>query len=175
MPATPHLIEVHIERMEQLFNSMDPAPFHSKHLDSDAEEYIVSAASRHPVEDGARLVVHLDDDGEKEQARGLVPEAVRHYFAYRADRAQRELLALLATGRTTLLIGLLFMGACVTASQLMPPIGGETFASVLREGLIIVGWVAMWRPMQIFLYDWWPIARQRRVFLKLARMEVEVR
>jgi hypothetical protein len=174
MPATPHLIEVHIERMEQLFNSMDPAPFHSKHLDSDAEEYIVSAADRQPVEEEAHLVVHLDD-GEKEQARQLVPGAVRNYFAYRADRAQRELLALLATGRKTLLIGLLFMGGCVTAAQLLPPIGGETVSSILKEGLIIVGWVAMWRPMQIFLYDWWPLARQRRVYLKLSRMEVEVR
>ncbi len=176
MPAerAPHAIEVHVERLEQLFNSMDPAPFHSKHLDSDAEEYIVSAARRFAHDEGVRLVVHLDD-GDKRKAQELVGEAVRHFFAYRAERAQREFIALLATGRTTLLIGLIFIIGCVTASQLMPPIGGETFTTVVKEGLIIMGWVAMWRPVQIFLYDWWPLARQRRVYLKLSAMEVEVR
>ncbi len=173
----PHPIEVHVEELDQLFNSMDPAPFHRKHLDPDAEDYIVAAADRVPLDEPVRLVVHLDDGG-KGLARGLVAEAVRHFFGFRAERAQRELKALFATGRQTLLIGLLFMGACVTASQFLPPAlspwGGETVTSILREGLIIVGWVAMWRPMQIFLYDWWPIAHQKKLYLKLASMEVEV-
>jgi hypothetical protein len=42
------------------------------------------------------------------------------------------------------------------------------------EGLIILGWVANWRPLEIFLYDWWPLARRRRLFQRLAEMPVEV-
>lgn len=169
-----HTIEVRIETLDQLFNSMDPAPFHSKHLDPDAEEYILAAARRFPMDEPLRLVVHMEDGG-RAKPEGLVDEAVRNFFTWRAERTQRELRALLATGRTTLLIGLAFMGSCVTAAQVMPPLGGETVSSILREGLVITGWVAMWRPIQTFLYDWWPLARQRKVFLKLAAMEVDVR
>jgi hypothetical protein len=46
---------------------------------------------------------------------------------------------------------------------------------VLREGLIIAGWVAMWRPMEIFLYEWWPLRRKGHLYEKLSRMHVEVR
>jgi hypothetical protein len=46
---------------------------------------------------------------------------------------------------------------------------------ILREGLIIGGWVAMWRPMEIFLYEWWPLLRKGRLYQKLSRMHVEVR
>ena len=35
-------IELRLRRIEQLFDSFDPAPFHEKDLDRDAEEFIVS-------------------------------------------------------------------------------------------------------------------------------------
>jgi len=55
-------------------------------------------------------------------------------------------------------------------------LGGEagTWAAVLRESLTIAGWVAMWRPMQIYLYDWWPVRQRGRVYAKLSQMPVEV-
>ena len=50
-----------------------------------------------------------------------------------------------------------------------------TLPIILREGLIIAGWVAMWRPMEIFLYEWWPLLRKGRLYEKLSRMRVDVR
>jgi len=44
-----------------------------------------------------------------------------------------------------------------------------------RESLTIAGWVAMWRPMQIYLYDWWPVRRRGKLYQKLSRMHVDVR
>ena len=35
------------------------------------------------------------------------------------------------------------------------------FADVIRESLLIGGWVAMWRPLEVFLYDWWPISARQ--------------
>lgn len=44
----------------------------------------------------------------------------------------------------------------------------------IRESLMIAGWVAMWRPMEIYLYEWWPIRRKGKIFEKLARMPVHI-
>jgi hypothetical protein len=41
------------------------------------------------------------------------------------------------------------------------------------EGLSILGWVAMWRPVEIFLYDWWPEIGKRRLFDRLASMPID--
>jgi hypothetical protein len=46
---------------------------------------------------------------------------------------------------------------------------------MLAEGMLIVGWVAMWGPLDVFLYGWWPIARRRRLFSRLMRLDVELR
>jgi hypothetical protein len=46
---------------------------------------------------------------------------------------------------------------------------------IIAEGLLIMGWVAMWRPIETFLYDWWPIRRHRALLTQIARMPIEVR
>jgi hypothetical protein len=50
----------------------------------------------------------------------------------------------------------------------------STFGQVLHEGLAIAGWVAMWRPLEVFLYDWWPIRADARRFDRLATMPVRI-
>jgi hypothetical protein len=45
----------------------------------------------------------------------------------------------------------------------------------VSEGLLILGWVAMWRPVEIFLYDWWPEFGKRRLFDRIAGLQIETR
>jgi hypothetical protein len=40
--------------------------------------------------------------------------------------------------------------------------------------VVIGGWVALWHPLNIFLYDWWPIRAERRLFERLGEMQVQV-
>jgi hypothetical protein len=75
----------------------------------------------------------------------------------------------------SLAIGIAFLAAIFGLVQLVGQILGEGAVALLsREGLIIVGWVAMWRPLEIFLYDWWPILGDKRIRERLSRMEVRV-
>src|SRR5215475_2946491 len=171
---THHQIEVFVDRIEQLFNSMDPSPFQERDLDDDAEEFIVSWAQEFPRRDPVSLVIHVNQIPEQPDAQRLVESAVHHYFAYRTNLKRLELLHLLKAGKTSLFIGLTFLAACMITSQLLRRQEG-TIPIVLREGLIIAGWVAMWRPMEIFLYEWWPLLRKGRLYQKLSRMRVEVR
>jgi hypothetical protein len=48
-------------------------------------------------------------------------------------------------------------------------------AHFIEEGFIIIGWVAYWRPLEIFLYDWWPLAQQRKLYRRIAAAPVAVR
>lgn len=53
--------------------------------------------------------------------------------------------------------------------------GRETVYQIMAEGLLISGWVAMLRPIQVFLYDWWPIRQNCGLYEKLARLPAELR
>jgi predicted flavoprotein YhiN len=53
--------------------------------------------------------------------------------------------------------------------------GNRSVIGVLREGLIIFAWVVMWRPVDMLIYDWIPLRRERRVLSRLRSAPVEVR
>ena len=169
-------IEIRLSRPQQLFNSLDPSPFHDKDLDDDAEAYIVGWVNEFPLPQPLKLIVHLPADQLALAASIDLQESIHNYFAYRLGETHRRVRALLREGRIALVIGLLFLALCVSVRHLLLTLGGTgTVSQVLAEGLIILGWVAMWRPLQIFLYEWWPIRRHGRIFAKLAAMPVEVR
>ena len=166
-------IEGRLRELAQLFNSMDPSPFIDRDLDAAAEEFIVSWAQELPHQAELELVIHLATQPPPDRAQG-VEAAVHHYFASRADIKQREFRQLLRRGRTSLLIGLGFMGGCLALGGLalrLLPAGWNSFVEV---SLSIVGWVAMWRPLEIYLYDWWPIRNEARLLKRLARMRVRL-
>ena len=46
------------------------------------------------------------------------------------------------------------------------------YAKLVQESVVIGGWVALWQPINIFLYDWWPIRRLVKLYDRLARADV---
>lgn len=167
-----HIIKLKVRDIDQLFNSMDPSPFIEKDLDDDAEDFIVGWAREFPRETPWRLNVQLEK-WPGEDVQKVIRQAVHNHFAHRAELAELEFRNLMRQGRTSLMIGLSCLATCLIISHALPAQAG-TWASVLRESLTIAGWVAMWRPMQIYLYDWWPLRHRERVFAKLSEMPVEV-
>jgi hypothetical protein len=169
----PHYISLKLREMSQLFNSMDPSPFVEKDLDDDAEEFIVSWAQEFPAGTPIRLRIYLEQ-WPAQDPKELINTAVHNYFAHRANIIDLEFKRLLKQGRTTLLIGLVFLSVCLGLSKVLLGHEAGTWADIGRESLTIAGWVAMWRPMQIYLYDWWPLRRRARTFTQLSHSPVEV-
>lgn len=168
-------IELKLRDINQLFNSLDPSPLREKDLDRDAEEFIVSWARELPLRSAPRLVIRLERPLPSPYTEETVGKAVRHYFAYRASIQRLELRQLFKQGRLSLLIGITFLTGCLLLSEgIARFVVQGTLLEIQREGLTIGGWVAMWRPMEIYLYDWWPIRRRVRLLDRLSRMEVEV-
>lgn len=166
-------IEVRVRELAQLFNSMDPSPFLDRDLDGDAEEFIVTWAREHPADHELELSIHLLGPPPEDRAAG-VETAVRHYFRMRAEIKHREFNVLMRRGRQSLAIGLTFLAGCLTLGGFVPQWLPGTTAEIVRESLTILGWVAMWRPLQLYLYDWWPVWEERRLLSRLARMHVRL-
>jgi len=167
-------IELRLRELNQLFDSLDPAPFHEKDLDRDAEEYIVSWAREFPADEPLVFRLHLARDQERLEPQRTVENAVRNYFAYRAGLAQLDVRRTLQNGRSILGIGVVFLVACMVLRELLRQVADTGWLQVIEEGLLIIGWVAMWRPIELLLYDWRPQRRMRRTYENLARMRVEV-
>jgi hypothetical protein len=167
-------IEMRLSRLAQLFNSLDPSPFHERDLDQDAEEYIIGSAEELPRQRPLRLVIHLPADQVPQSREHDLEEAIQNYFTYRAEHEQRRLRALFRDGRVALATGLMFLLCCMILRELAFSFEPGTVSEIVGEGMLIIGWVAMWRPLEIFLYEWVPIRRRCRILAKLAKMPVAV-
>ncbi len=166
-------VELVLRNVSALFNSMDPSPFHEKDLDKDAEEFIVSWTREFPLATPLTLRIHLHE-WPLEEPTVMVREGVHNYFAYRGKLIDSDFRLLMKQARTSLLIGLAFLAFCLLTSSYFLADREGTLFRFLRESLTIAGWVAMWRPMQIYLYDWWPLRRRGQLYGKLSRIPVEV-
>ena len=169
-------IEVRLSSIDQLFNTLDPSPFREKDLDKEVEEFIISWARELPTDLPFTIVVHLP---EKQLARAEAKEigpAITGFFGYSAREVGLELKELFRVGRRSLAIGIAVLVVSIVASQMVAHnLEPRPLGKVLEESLIIFAWVANWRPTEIFLYDWWAIARRRRLCQRLAAAKVELK
>lgn len=172
-PSTIQAIRLRLRDLAQLFNSMDPSPFPDRDLDSNAEEFIVSSARELASTAELELIIHLEL-APPEQRAPQTETAVQRYFSSRAEMKLREFRLLMRRGRKSLTVGLGFLIVCLGVSELLGTLGQSTASAILRESLTIGGWVAMWRPLEIYLYDWWPLRDERRVLERLSRMKVRL-
>ena len=173
-PAPVHRIQLRLRELAQLFNSMDPTPFHHKDIDPDAEEFIESWALEFPSASRFEITIHLQQMPAEGDPTALVTEALHNFFEYKAELARRELKQLMRQGRVSLVIGVAFVAACLFAADAIGKFATGTFLNIARESLTIGSWVALWRPLQIFLYDWWPVTHRQGIYRKLGRAHVHV-
>lgn len=175
LPRQCEIIEVRVGELRQLFNAIDPSPFSERDLDPRAEEFIVDWARDLPFDKPWGLVVHLDRQAGPVDEGSALRDAIHEYFGQRVATSKRRLRELFHRGRISLVIALAFLTASIAIGDAVASYFGERrLGEIIREGFLIGGWVAMWRPLEIFLYDWWPIRAQGRLFQRLSTMAVRI-
>jgi hypothetical protein len=167
------VLEIYLADIRRLFNSMDPAPFHERDLDPNAAEYILEWAQELPGKPPLTLVVKLGTPLGAGDSAAAVEQWVRDHFQRRAAATRRSLREMLRTGRYSLLAAMLFLGpVIVIAESAARMVETERYAALIENSLVILAWVALWRPLEIFLYDWWPVRAEAKLFDRLGQMEV---
>jgi hypothetical protein len=172
------LIEIKIKKINQLFNSFDPSPFLEKDLDDDAFEYIVSSVSEHSHKTKQKILIHLPSSQRKKMSEVEIRKAIHNYFEYKKILAERSIKLKLKEGQFSLIIGIVFLASCLLVREWfieMPSISQSVWTYIMIEGLMIGGWVAMWKPISDILYEWWPIYKEKNIFKKITEMDIEFR
>lgn len=170
------LIEVRLRKVGHLFNTLDPSPLIDRDLDDDVEAYIYETAHEISSKMLFRVVILLPASETAKADPVMIARAINRFYAYRGRATLKQLRRIFRQGRLSLMLGLWFLVTCLSLPRILDVFLPNHFVgSFLAEGLMIVGWVAMWRPVQIFLYDWWPIRKNMQICQRLSRARVEVR
>ena len=78
-------------------------------------------------------------------------------------------------GRQALWVGLPALGLCLGASGVTSTLlGSGGMGNLLSNSFVIAGWVAIWRPAELLLYEWWPHHHRMRLLEQLSRMQIRL-
>ena len=166
-------ITVPLRDIAQLLDP-DPAPFRKSVVIPEAEDYILKAAKRLPGHEPLRIVVDLPGSTEPLKPADIADKISGH-FRSAAEEETREVQELFRYGRKALLIGVLTLSACLLLAWLCyEKLPQRPITRLMQESFVILGWVSMWRPIEIFLYDWLPHVRRLRLFDRLSNAAVVV-
>ncbi|MFO1143791.1 MAG: hypothetical protein U1E59_15710 [Amaricoccus sp.] len=122
----------------------------------------------------ARLTVQVP--AGTEEAAGRIEPGVRRYCAVRREDNRLRQAALRREGLQTLALAAGFILACLLLAAVIEVLPGEggLLRGLLRDGLVVAGWVALWRPLDLLLYDTWLLRREGRILEAVAAMPIRV-
>jgi len=163
-------IQVRVATVEHIFNPMDPTPLDERSLNQEVADWIEEWAEDLDKDDPITVEIYVAD-GRFAGREGTIVDGLHNHFEYREWQAARALRKLLRQGRVSLLIGIFALAGFNAASRVIGS-SDNPVIEVIHEGLAVLGWVSMWKPLEILLYDWWPIRRERRACRRLAEATV---
>jgi hypothetical protein len=167
-------IDIRLKSSRQLFDGRDPAPFRERDLDEHAVEYLVGTVQELPRNAAFKLVFWISEEPTPQLSDVTLIEAVRGHFRYEEERLGRQIRQHVRRGQLFLLVGAAVLVVFLTLAELTAAMPPGQVRQILREGLVITGWVAMWRPLEVLLYDWWPIVQERRIRQRLRQAPMQV-
>jgi len=169
------LIEIKLSTVAQLFNTFDPAPFYVRALDPEASDYIVDIVRDFPDRTEFRIVVYLPSGLLDTDEARKIPHAIVNHFRYMVMVQDRKFRQLWVYGKFTIIVGLAFLAIAMVASKIVAGTFADSpIAQLGATALEVAGWVAMWEPVTVHLYQLWPIVQQKRVYEKISRMEIDI-
>ena len=162
------VLDVRVESVEQLFDNRDPAPFRDRDLDPALVEYLLDGA-KDLMSLPLRLNIWLGTSPSVD-----VPRAVKAYFQHEIDRTNRHRKEQVRAGLIGLAIAIAVLVALIAVVAIAERRLTGTVGTALAEVLVIVGWVLMWRPLDVLVYDRIAWVRNRRILESIRDASIAV-
>lgn len=169
-----HCVDVRLKTTRHLFDGRDPAPFRDRDLDDDAIEYIEESVAELPSRAPMKLAFWVAEEPEPKLDPEVIRAAVSAHYTHQQERLSRRIVDYFKRAQLFLVLGFTALVLFLSASELAVSVDDPRLQKILREGLVITGWVAMWRPLEVWLYDWWPLLAEHIHLKRMLRAPVEV-
>ncbi len=164
-------IELRIDRLEQLFDSLDPAPFHAKALDPNADAYLRDSAGERSSLHNLSISIH--GPATLESCLEDIASGIHAHYKMASQHAERRHRRKRRVGSVALVAGTSILIVALLLRTWVVTIGGS-LGEVLAEGLLILAWVALWRPIETIGFDSWESRQERRLLSALAKVPVRL-
>ncbi len=169
------VIDINVENLNELFHYLDHSVLHKKDLDPNVEQYIFESVEE--LKDSKKKIVIFCQNGCEEQEQIEKAEiGVKLYFHYRYNFYYGHLKSKLYQGISSIILGTIFLFLYVIVGEHSDIVKtNDLFKGVIEEGLLIMGWVALWKPIEILLYDWRVEFNKFKIYKEIIKIDISIK
>jgi hypothetical protein len=167
-------IDLKLNNPRFLFDRKDPTPIKDRDLNEDVVSYIINSLEEIPKKYSVQLNIFFEKKGPDDPSKEKIKSAIENFFNFEKFSKQMELKGRFERGFKGLFIGIFFLSLCIITSHYLKGVNFPLLGEFVTEGVTVLGWVSMWHPIQIFLYEWWPIKEEITIFDRASLMNVEI-
>ena len=172
-------IELRITHQIQFYNLLDPAPNDEKEINRATEAYIMDSLEDMPNDkrSAAKIILYLEQAlYDDEETRTDMESAIHSHFALRHCAANQKYKLSMVKGRRYLLRGLIFLVICLILSSVVTSTYDQNdILYAIGQSFVVIGWVALWKPVEFYLYDRRDILDEIKILTQLETIPVETR
>ena len=171
-------IELSLEKPEQIFDLRDPSAFINRDIDSDFEDFVVSATEDFGPKQPMKLQIFFSKRTDGRRKKKITDEeicqAIRNYFTYVSSITTKKLRRSVRNAQFFLAVGVVLLMVCLFGAEALGSFSSHPVLNVIKQGLEIIAWVSLWRPFETLIFDFWPIVERRRTFDKISTLEIKI-
>lgn len=167
------VINIEIKNVDTMLKNDGNAASIEERLGRTIEEYLFKAVKCYPIKQKARLLIIVNEKRRTLVEKDIV-DIVHRHFRYKAKETEIFLKEQFRQWAVNSVIGILFLVLCIILGEILDKFTYIGLVKIIKESLLIIGWVALWEPVTFILFGWRVIKRDKLYFKKLSSIPIEV-
>jgi hypothetical protein len=170
-------VDLYLSDIHNLFQTPEVDPFLGEYIEASGIDQLIDTMNARPASQVIRkIAIHLPEALITPNLIPTMRAAITNYSNAQIRLAAQKKREIWLEGRKALKIGLVFWAICLALSLVFEELifTRHVIGRLFGEGFIIAGWVGLWRPAELLLYDWRPYSRDIRRYEEIKAMDVTV-
>lgn len=165
------VIKVVVKDTKDIFENFGYRSLEDRVMNEGLETYIISSIKNYPIKSKVSLVISFMKEDEYIDIF-LIEKAIHTHFKYKAEEKNLSLKEQFRQWLTNMTIGLLFLILCLILVEVLERFSDNNIVKIIKESLLIIGWVALWEPITFILFGWRIEKRNKSYYEKLSQIDV---
>ena len=166
-------LNIDIKNIDDLLKSNGSIASIEESLSKSIEEYLFKAVKGYPTSQKIKLLIIIKDS-QRQWNDEEIASLVHSHFCYKVKETRIYLKEQFRQWGINFFIGILFLILCLIIGGILDKFTYIGMIKIIKESLLIIGWVALWEPVSFILFGWRVINRDKNYYKKLCNVPIEI-
>ncbi len=164
-----YIIEIALEKYEDMFCQWDPAPFKLRDIDPDLELYLEGCSDDIPYKYPVTISFKIPGPHKREKIEAQARNGLKNGFTVKRYFLRKEIGS---ANKRTLLFFIIGFAFLYVATSFPAKLLDSPFPSLLVEGLFIGGWVFVWEAISLIIFTTRGLHHRYRTYKRLQKSSI---